>query len=54
MNIMEIMRVAKHFPRFIQQEDMEDLLMEVSMEELEETLKWFKKDKSLGPDGWSI
>jgi len=28
--------------------------MEVSLEELEATLKCFKKYKSLGPDGWSI
>jgi len=26
----------------------------VTLEELEGVLKWFKKDKSLGPDGWSI
>lgn len=24
------------------------------MGELEGTLKWFRKDKSLGPDGWSV
>eukprot|EP00253_Pinus_taeda_P015141 PITA_15141 len=54
MNIMEIMRVAENFPRFVQQEDSENLKMEVTKEELEATIKWFKKDKSPGPDGWTI
>eukprot|EP00253_Pinus_taeda_P004777 PITA_04777 len=54
VNILEIMGVEKHFPRFAQQEDWENLTMEVTKEELEVTLKWFKKDKSPGPDGWTI
>lgn len=54
VNILEIMRVAEHFPRFAQQENWENLTMEVSKEELEATLKWFKKDKSPEPDGWTI
>ena len=54
VNNMEIMWVAEHFPRFVLQEDTEGLLKEVTMEELETTLKWFKKDKSPGPDGWTI
>jgi len=29
-------------------------MMEVTKEELEATIKWFKKDKSPGPDGWAI
>eukprot|EP00253_Pinus_taeda_P016512 PITA_16512 len=32
----------------------EDLIKAVTLEELEHTLKWFKKDKSPGPDGWSV
>lgn len=48
------MRVAEKFPRFVSQEDHDDLTQEVTMEELEATIKWFKKDKNPGPDGWSI
>lgn len=33
---------------------MEDLIKHVTMGELESTLKWFKKDKSQGLDGWSV
>lgn len=51
---MEIMRVVEHFPRFVQQEDMEDLMMKVMKEDLEATIKWFKKYKSPGPYGWTI
>lgn len=51
---MEIMHTAEHFPRFMEQEDIEDLKKEVSKEELGATIKWFKKDKSPGLDGWLI
>eukprot|EP00253_Pinus_taeda_P029007 PITA_29007 len=54
VNILEIMRLAELFPSFVQQEDSENLMMEVTREELEATIKWFKKDKSPGPDGWTI
>eukprot|EP00253_Pinus_taeda_P025504 PITA_25504 len=54
VSILEIMRVIEHFPRFIEQDDSGELLKEVTMAELEATLKWFKKDKSPGLDGWTI
>lgn len=53
-NMLEIMQIAEHFPRFVHQEDTKDLLKEVMMEELGATVKWFKKDKIPGPDGWTI
>eukprot|EP00253_Pinus_taeda_P004659 PITA_04659 len=53
-NLVEIIEVASHFPRFVNEEDSEELMNPVTMEELEITLKWFKKDKSPGPDGWTI
>jgi len=36
------------------QEDAMELNKEVTMGKLEATLKWFKQDKSPGPDGWSV
>lgn len=53
-NLAEIINVENHFPRFVNGEDTEDLTASVTTGELESTLKWFKKDKSPGPDGWTI
>ena len=53
-NLAEIINVATHFPRFVEEEDSEALEVPVTMEELEGTIKWFKKEKSPGPDGWTI
>eukprot|EP00253_Pinus_taeda_P018951 PITA_18951 len=54
IKLVEIIRVAQLFPRFVDPVEGDELIKAVSLEELEHTLKWFKKDKSLGPDGWSI
>jgi len=35
-------------------DSIEDLISPVTYEELEGTLKWFKKDKSPGLDSWTI
>eukprot|EP00253_Pinus_taeda_P009046 PITA_09046 len=53
-NLAEIINLANHFPRFVNEEDAEELTAPVTMDELEGTLKWFKKDKSPRPDGWTI
>lgn len=52
--LAEIIRVVGFFPKFVNQEDVENLVSPITMGELEGTLKWFKKDKSLGPDKWSV
>jgi len=54
INLSDIINLAGHFPRFVEQEDFEDLIQPVTMEELEGTLKWFKKDKSPSSDGWPV
>lgn len=53
-NLLDIINVANHFPRFVEEEDVETLTHPVTAEELEGVLKWLKKDKSPGPDGWTI
>eukprot|EP00253_Pinus_taeda_P020757 PITA_20757 len=53
-NLPDIFQVASHFPRFAEEEDVELLSAPVTTGELEGILKWFKKDKSPGPDGWTI
>jgi len=53
-SLVEIISIAGHFPGFVDPDGMEDLIKPVTMGELESTLKWFKKDKSPGPDGWPV
>ena len=48
------MQVAQVFPRFVGEEENNSLLEEVSEEELKVALQSFQKDKSPGPDGWTI
>eukprot|EP00253_Pinus_taeda_P019805 PITA_19805 len=54
VNLTEIIQVVQLFPRVVEQEDARELTMEVTLGELEASLKWFKKDKSPGLDGWPI
>ena len=42
------------FPRFVDEEENRDLVKALTEEELKEVLGSFQKDKSLGPDGWTI
>eukprot|EP00253_Pinus_taeda_P004125 PITA_04125 len=53
-NLAEIIRVVGHFPRFVEHEAADELIVHATIGELEQTLKWFQKDKSLGLDGWPI
>eukprot|EP00253_Pinus_taeda_P026129 PITA_26129 len=45
---------ALHFPRFVDQDTIEEIISPASLEKLEGTLKWFQKDKSPQPDVWPI
>lgn len=49
--LAEVMHIAQSYPRFMDQEVEQELTKEVTLEELEATLKWLKKDKSPGLDG---
>ena len=53
-NISDIINVAGHFPRFVNEDEAEAVFDPVTPRDLEGTLKWFKKDKCRGPDGWTI
>jgi len=46
VTLSEVIQVAQLFPQFLDQETAMDLNQEVTMGELEATLKWFKRDKS--------
>eukprot|EP00253_Pinus_taeda_P025948 PITA_25948 len=53
-NPADIINVVGHFPIFVNDDEAEELTAPVTAGELEGTLKWFKKDKCPGPDGWTI
>eukprot|EP00253_Pinus_taeda_P022219 PITA_22219 len=52
--IAEAMRTAQCFPRFIEGDEAEDISGPVSKEEVEAAMKTMGKEKSPGPDGWTI
>jgi hypothetical protein len=53
--IEAILKVASLFPHcFVDQDQNESLMAEVTEEELQRTLHSFQKDKSLGPDGLPV
>jgi hypothetical protein len=49
-----VLQVAYLFSRFINQEGNDQLMVEISKEELQVVLQSFQKDKSPGPDGLPI
>jgi hypothetical protein len=52
--IEAILGIIRPFPRFAKEEDNRELMKEVQEEELKEIIFSFQKDKSPGPDGWSM
>lgn len=52
--IAEVIKTAQCFSRFVEEEEAEDLSSPVTEEEVESIIKSMAKEKSPGPDGWSI
>eukprot|EP00253_Pinus_taeda_P030676 PITA_30676 len=52
--IAEVFRAVQRFPRFIEEDEAEDLTILVTKEEIEAAMKLMGKDKSPGPDGRTI
>lgn len=53
-SIAEVIRVAQFFRSFIYEEGNDLLMSPVSKDEVEVILKSMQKEKSLGPDGWTV
>jgi hypothetical protein len=53
-NIEEIHKVASYLPRLVGEEDNERMYRAVTREELLYVLNFFKKDRSPGPDDWTV
>lgn len=54
VNRGEIIQIAQLFPHFVDQEASRELTKEITIGEVEATIKWFKRDKSPGLDDWLI
>ena len=52
--LAEVIRTAQCFPRYVEVEEAESLMGEVTKEEVESIIKSMAKDKSPGLDGWPI
>lgn len=52
--LQDQIKVARLYPRFFNEHDVDHLQKEVSLIEIEDALKLFAKEKSPGPDGWSV
>ena len=48
------MKIIRLFPSFLSQEDRSSFTPNVSLKEVETTLKYFKKDKVPKPDGFPV
>ena len=53
-NIEAQLKVIRLFPSFINSDERESFTCQISLEEVESALKSFKKDRSLGLDGWPV
>jgi len=53
-SIVEIVKIVGIFPRFVEDDDNHMHMEAVFEEELGTVLQFFQKDKSLGPDSWTI
>eukprot|EP00253_Pinus_taeda_P034819 PITA_34819 len=54
ISLAEIIRTAQSFPWFVEREEVEDLHQQVTKDEVECIIKSMAKDKSPGPDGWTV
>jgi hypothetical protein len=54
VSIDAVIQMALLFPSFVDEEENDELIAEVIEVELKEVLHSFQKDKSAGPDGWSM
>eukprot|EP00253_Pinus_taeda_P018287 PITA_18287 len=52
--IAEVFSTVQSFPGFIEEDEAKDLTILVTKEEIEAAMKLMGKDKSPGPDGWTI
>ena len=53
-HFVDTLQVASLFPSYVEEEDIEKLQADVTMEEIKVVLANFKKDKIPDVDGWAV
>lgn len=53
-SLAEQFKVIKEYPRMFNDEEGMDIFRDVTLQDVENTLHGFAKDKSPGPDGWTV
>lgn len=53
-SIVEVIRVGIFFPRYVEEDENENIMMPVTKGEVEGILKDMQKDKILGPQAWMV
>ena len=53
-NILDQLNIVHLFPTFLSSEEAESFSTLITVGEVEGDLKYFKRDKSPGPDGWPV
>ena len=53
-NILEQLEVTRHFPRFFELDEGMEIFKNIDASEIRDVLNHFEKDKSPGPDGWTV
>jgi hypothetical protein len=51
--LLDQCKILDYYPQMINEEEANTMIHPVTLEELKEVLLLFKKEKSLGPDGWT-
>ena len=54
LHLPQIMKIVENFPTSISEEENEDLMIPVTLNEIQSVLSLSKNDKSPGPDGISV
>lgn len=53
-SLAEVVQTTLSFPIFVEEDNYEYLMAQISEEEFKSVIHKFQKDKSLGPDGWGV
>ena len=54
VSVAQMIRLIGHYPTYVNGQKKIEIVEEITLGMLEETIQSLQKDKSLGPDGWPV